>query len=967
MARYAPLPSVSIDPRNEAEIVQQAAQRVYQTSNQTLNDFSSGNPLAALLEGQAFAQGEFLFWANQLPQSILIEWLGPFLGAMRRLGTPAVARLLLTVPPADVVTTVPIGTAFTSNANLTGGEAYTFITDQEVIIPAGESQVFATVASQYVGSIYNVAAGTITGVSAINVNGLTATNPQPAVGGSDVETYQEVQERFFTLIRRPNPVSAEDWQNFFIDFYGIGTITSVQPNRPNQGTYNYLTDYLQPNGQASFFVLGPDGVELTQTQLERGQNVVNYSVPIENRGHLYPITLSQVQYNISLAIDANGAFGVDLKDTSLNFRDRLFQVLQPGNVFPPTVDPTVSDVDAAFYSTFDSSTRFVDPHIEVTAAYNTPPLLEPAAATYTQVYTFQPSQELLNKNDLVEVTKPVPLFYPVLNSFTPYSIAKKDQTIYNNLALQQIQYLVPGDYLQGQVAYWDLAPSVGGDGELHVINENLTIGSQSDVAVLITQGKISGPKTYSAWPVIGNAYQETTVGGVYDPEIILYDYTLPIVDNVDATGQFVPPGPVTDVSKRPGAFIWVVSSNFTLQPATNDITGAQTAFKLGSTVQPQQLQTGVTYAAGTWVYTPQIGSGPNPVADPYFNYVDVRLGVVNKYAYVVSTFTFEPQDRTINVYFDELVTQSFINEIVVQSADGGLPIYKYKPRFPAGTYLEYRHDFEETICVPVDNECIPVRAPHSDYYIAASYFTPNSANVQDLVKEGLVFPLYINTVQGTSFDAALAAGLVNTPTRMFRFFAGDRTFFRQGSKVISYTATTNVHPLFEFYIYLANGIFVETAQYLPGSFEAQQYIPYFDPAYVEYSEDTILAEDNRNLYRVMKAFSPNLTVTNWTNTTVTNTARIEEYEGNLLRYVDQYTCEESILSQLGRDISAIKLGIAQVTLIPKNKGRFNNSQENIVYVWENAATLAETPQLSWFSGTTYPYQPPDYKTGTMKL
>ena len=99
MARYAPLPSVSIDPRNEAEIVQQASQRVYEVSNQTLNDFSSGNPLAALLEGSAFAYGEFLFWANQLPQSILIEWLGPFLGAMRRLGTPAVARLL---PPAGV-------------------------------------------------------------------------------------------------------------------------------------------------------------------------------------------------------------------------------------------------------------------------------------------------------------------------------------------------------------------------------------------------------------------------------------------------------------------------------------------------------------------------------------------------------------------------------------------------------------------------------------------------------------------------------------------------------------------------------------------------------------------------------------------------------------------------------------------------------------------------------------------------
>jgi len=50
MARYAPLPSVNIDPRNEAEIVQAAAQRVYEASVQTLNDFSAGSPLMALLE-----------------------------------------------------------------------------------------------------------------------------------------------------------------------------------------------------------------------------------------------------------------------------------------------------------------------------------------------------------------------------------------------------------------------------------------------------------------------------------------------------------------------------------------------------------------------------------------------------------------------------------------------------------------------------------------------------------------------------------------------------------------------------------------------------------------------------------------------------------------------------------------------------------------------------------------------------
>ena len=942
MARYAPLPSVSIDPRNEAELVQAASQRVYQASGQTLNDFSAGNPLAALLEGQAFAQGEFLFWANQLPQSILIEWLGPFLGAMRRLGTPAVARLTLTVPPSNTVTTIPAGTAFTTNANLTGGESFTFITDAEVSIPAGESVAYTTVASQYVGAVYNSPANSITGTSAINVNGLTATNVQPASGGSDVETYQEVQERFFTLIRRRNPVSAEDWQDFFTDFYGVGTQTSVQPNRPNQGTYNYVTDYLKPNGQVSFFVLGPDGVELNKSQLERGQNVVNYSVPVENQGHLYPITLSQVQYNLTVEVDANGTFGGSLKDSSLNFRDRLFEILRPGNVFPSTVDPTVSDVDAAFYSTFDASTRFIDPHIEVSAAYNTPPLLDPAAATYTSVYTFEPTGSLLTANDLVETTLPIPTYYPVLADFTPYSIEKKDQTIYGNLVLQQILFLVPGDYLQGQVCYWD--PSVGGDGQLHVINENLTVGSQIDVAALITQGKISGAKAYSPW-VVGNTYQETTGGGIYDPELVQYDY---------AADEFIPnPASIIPLNQRPGAFIWVVGQNFTLLPSTNSITGAQASFQLGAPVVPKILESGTSYAVGDWVYTPQIGSGPNPVADPYYNYVDVRLGVVNKYAYVQQAFTYDPDGQTTSTYFDELVEQDIVKEIVVQSADGGLPIYKYKPRFPAGTYLEYR---QEAGGIP-------------EYYIAAEYFTPTSTNAQDLVNQGLVFPLYVDSTQYSALVTELATpgNALRKPTRMFRFFQGDRTFFRQGSQVVSYTATANVHPLFEFYIYLENGVFVETARYLPSQFESIDYVPYFNPAYVEYSEDTVLSEDGRNLYRTMLAFTPNATLVNWTNTTVANTARNEEYEGNLLRYVDKYSCEESILSQLGRGISAIKLGIAQITIIPKNKGRFANSQEQAVFVWENTSTLAEVPQLSWYSGTPYPYSPPNYSGGTLKL
>ena len=121
------------------------------------------------------------------------------------------------------------------------------------------------------------------------------------------------------------------------------------------------------------------------------------------------------------------------------------------------------------------------------------------------------------------------------------------------------------------------------------------------------------------------------------------------------------------------------------------------------------------------------------------------------------------------------------------------------------------------------------------------------------------------------------------------------------------------------------------------------------------------------MYRVMLAFTPSATAVNWTNTTVTNTARFEEYQGNLLRYVDQYVCEENILSQLGRDISAIKLGIASITVIPKNSGRFSNSDQQAVFVWENTSSATEVPQLSWTSGSLASYSPPNYGTGTLKL
>lgn len=940
MPRYSPLPSVSLDPRNEAQLVQDASQIVYDASNQTLNDFSSGNPLAALLEGQAFAQGEFLYWANQLPQKILIEWIGPFLGAMRRLGTPATARLLVSAPLNTNAVTIPAGTAFITDPNLTGGEAITFVTESEINIPAGQPSAYVTVFSQFVGAQYNVPANTITGVSAININGLSATNPEAAVGGSDVETFAEVQERFFTLIRRRNPVSSEDWENFFEDLYGTGTQTSVQPNRTTDIDYNYLTDYILPNGQVAFFVLGPGGVELTADQITRGQNVINFSLPVQGQGHLYPITLSQVQYNISLSINANGSFGGDLRETSLNFRDRLYQILQPGNVFPASLDPSVGDVNAAFYSTFPETLRFSDPVVETAAAYNTPSSLTPRAATFTQVYEFEPKEFLLTENDLVTTTFPIQKFYPVISSFTPTSSAKKDQTIYGNLILSQIKLLSPGQYYVGDVVYW--ATEFSGDDELHVILQNIVIERPADIVEAVAVGKISSAKAYSPWTV-GNSYSNLSAGE-YNPELVQYDYD---------PDEFVPDEFfIVPVSKRPGTLIWVVNSTFTLQLSTNDLTGANAEGLIDSTeVIPLELKPGVSYLAGTWVKTLQVGSGPNAEVDPYYFYVDIRKGAVVKYAYVNNNFTYNVENKTVSEYFDQLVEEGVLKEIVVEVADAGLPIYQYKPRFPVGQYLEYR---ESSGGAPT-------------YVVAATYFTPTSTDLQDLKDQGLVIELATGNADEERLVSEIALGSVKKPVRMFTFFKGDRTYFRQNTTVVSYTANYSVTPLFEFSVYLRNGTFSRTFNSELSELYGQSYVPFFSPEYSKFAEDTVIAKDGKNLYRVMKAFTPSPIITNWTESSVANTARIQEFEGNLLRYVVEYTCDDDILSQLGKVTSAIKLGTAQITLTPKSVGQLSNARPSSIFVWENTDSFVEVPQLSWYTGTTYPYSPPNYEGGTLNL
>jgi hypothetical protein len=62
----------------------------------------------------------------------------------------------------------------------------------------------------------------------------------------------------------------------------------------------------------------------------------------------------------------------------------------------------------------------------------------------------------------------------------------------------------------------------------------------------------------------------------------------------------------------------------------------------------------------------------------------------------------------------------------------------------------------------------------------------------------------------------------------------------------------------------------------------------------------------------------------------------------------------------------MKLGVAQITLVPKNTNKLSGLNQGLTFVWENSNS-ASNSELSWFQGTSYPYKPVNYGDGTLQL
>ena len=189
---------------------------------------------------------------------------------------------------------------------------------------------------------------------------------------------------------------------------------------------------------------------------------------------------------------------------------------------------------------------------------------------------------------------------------------------------------------------------------------------------------------------------------------------------------------------------------------------------------------------------------------------------------------------------------------------------------------------------------------------------------------------------------------------MFRFAPGDVAAFRSGSGTQNFEATEHVTPLLNLEAYYDNGIFKTS--------DLSETVKYIDP---EYRYENVIYQDQNSavsFYRCTRSFTPPATVTVFNDITLGNSLRIEELQRNTLKFVELATCEEAIKSRLRDNASTVKLGTCQLNITSKNLGSVQGQ-----YVWEATSTATEAPMLSYYPGTTYPYLPVDYGTGTLAL
>lgn len=194
-----------IDGENEEAIYQSALDTVVTESRGVLNDFTDGQPLGVLLRAQVFLYAELLFYANNIPEKLLLSLLTN-MGITIAEGNRAVVPVTFTLTaPQPSPFVIPAGFELRSTQGLT------FYTDTALTIPPNTLQGTVSATAKEPGERYNVPAYTIVNFTSPLTFLASVVNTQDAQGGVDAETQEEAIARGVAAIRQRSLTSANDF------------------------------------------------------------------------------------------------------------------------------------------------------------------------------------------------------------------------------------------------------------------------------------------------------------------------------------------------------------------------------------------------------------------------------------------------------------------------------------------------------------------------------------------------------------------------------------------------------------------------------------------------------------------------------------------------------------------------------------------------------------------------------------
>ena len=314
-----PILPLQLDPRNTPALVRDTQTKIFLESGGQLNDFSAASPLSAIVEGQAYAQSELLYYLNSLPEAFTLQWFRQ-LGIQRSIGAKAVVEVTFTkVEGFGRTVIIPKGTILSTVSNLN------YILDEEVRINNDELIATGRAVSERWGTVYNVAPGAIQKIN-LNILGLnTQTNERQAQGGKDLESIENLKTRAFTLLRRRGLISANDYENEIREIAPEASIVKIITHEERERVSEDI-----PTGVIAVCLGDQDGKELEATIRQNLLKALRKRVPLGTAIYLTSPEVTPLETTVVIeyddevfttGIDARAAAINDLIASSLNIQE----------------------------------------------------------------------------------------------------------------------------------------------------------------------------------------------------------------------------------------------------------------------------------------------------------------------------------------------------------------------------------------------------------------------------------------------------------------------------------------------------------------------------------------------------------------------------------------------------------------------------------------------------------------------